>query len=105
MRKKRNQVTCECSAYGFPHRLGGGNCNCSSWFSGYRQLDLTLCGSCNCFNGSQCEVITGQEDYKNGDCYQQELRSHWMHSEYGNLPVDVEALWQEQYQNHNSGSR
>ena len=32
MAKKREQETCNCEAYPFPHRLGGGKCEAEEWF-------------------------------------------------------------------------
>ena len=96
----RNQVTCECTAYDFPHRIGGGRCTGSGWCDSYRCLDQTLCDDCNCFSNGICQVTTGQEDFKEGECYQIELRLHWMHGEYGNLPIDFEEHMKKHHRNY-----
>lgn len=79
MSKKRGpQVICRsCSAYKFPHRLGGGKCDGSEWAESYRANDGDMCFRCNC-NRSEgpngCDVINGAEDIREGDCYQEHLR-------------------------------
>ncbi len=55
------QITCNCSAYNFPHRLGGGKCSGSEWAESYFMTVGECCKQCNCNNGG-CEVATGQEN-------------------------------------------
>lgn len=58
-RRKRRQITCNCQAYDFPHRFGGGRCDglaiVEANVGGYH------CDACNLLNGGRCEVMTGQE--------------------------------------------
>jgi len=67
MRKRRpGEFICDCRAYKFPHRFGGGHCSGfyliseqweTFWGSG-------VCETCNCLNTNEipyCEVYNGQE--------------------------------------------
>lgn len=55
---RKHQVNCDCMAYDFPHRWGGGKCN------GLAIVGLNVggveCSSCNLFNDG-CEVLRGLE--------------------------------------------
>lgn len=93
-KRKRNQVTCECSAYDFPHRIGGGKCSGAFWCISYNEIENEECESCNCFENGECQVSTGQESFKEGDCYQFELRSHFLKEQYGNLPKTTEEIYE-----------
>ncbi len=59
--RNRIQVTCLCSAYDFPHRLGGGRCGGEEWASSYFEVIKIECYRCaaNTFRG--CEVASGLE--------------------------------------------
>lgn len=96
---RKSQVTCECNAYEFPHRIGGGTCTGDQWCASFRIIDSSLCNSCNCF-GSECEAATGQDSFKNGDCYEEELRSQNFHDKYGNLPKSAEEIFELEYARH-----
>lgn len=54
----RHEIRCDCPAYGFPHRFGGGKCN------GYQMVierfPGAACSTCHAFNNG-CEVINGTE--------------------------------------------
>jgi hypothetical protein len=63
-RKRQFQVTCRCSAYKFPHRIGGGRCNGSAWAECYHIYVQDDCAFCNHNNNGTCEVWTGQEPIK-----------------------------------------
>lgn len=56
--RRRHQHTCNCPAYSFPHRFGGGSCQ------GHHLVEQSLggsfCGTCH-LNNSGCEVMKGQE--------------------------------------------
>lgn len=71
MRKKRdNEYTCWCSAYGFPHRFGGGRCSgyciaVETWQHNYGGGE---CRGCNCAVEGECQVVNGTEAPKHGDC-------------------------------------
>ena len=44
MSRNRKQITCDCDAYPFPHRLGGGQCDpckCDACFDGYCEVHGT----------------------------------------------------------------
>nr|DAI80185.1 MAG TPA: hypothetical protein [Caudoviricetes sp.] len=58
-KRRRRQITCNCSAYDFPHRLFGGAC--SGLHIVEENVGGWLCQSCNLLNAGRCEVITGQE--------------------------------------------
>ena len=62
-RKPRPQVTCECRAYKFPHRLSGGRCSGSEWAESYLHTVGTMCRQCNCFRPEtgSCDVANGAE--------------------------------------------
>lgn len=66
-KRKRKQITCQCTAYKFPHRFGGGKC---SWFRyanhHWNQYygHCQICAGCNSFVEGHCEVVTGQESAK-----------------------------------------
>lgn len=58
-KRRRRQVTCNCQAYDFPHRFGGGGCDGRGIVE--ENVGGYLCQSCNLLNGGQCEVMTSQE--------------------------------------------
>lgn len=60
-RSKRKQVTCDCFAYEFPHRFGGGRCNGMSIVE--TKFGGEYCSSCPAFLGSEygCDVLRGSE--------------------------------------------
>lgn len=96
-RVRKPQVTCECAAYDFPHRIGSGACTSDDWCESFREIDSSLRSSCNCFSGSECQAATGQESFKSGDCYEQELSSEWLKSKYGNLPKSQDEIYEIEY--------
>lgn len=55
----RNQVTCKCSAYDFPHRFGGGKCN--GLVIVIQAVGSDWCRHC-LLNNHGCEVLRGQEN-------------------------------------------
>ena len=67
MRKHhRNEYTCNCSAYDFPHRFGGGACNGYYWVADYWE-DNWGCNECDgcIFNeGDHCQIVEGQDKPK-----------------------------------------
>lgn len=54
----RNQFTCRCIAYDFPHRFGGGRCTGLAIVES--SMGGSFCHSCHLLNGG-CEVMKGQE--------------------------------------------
>lgn len=99
MKRRRIQITCLCSAYDFPHRLGGGSCSGTEWAEAYHLLITEQCNYCNCLNNGVCEVATGQEDI--GNC---EGAKDFLH--YNNparLPMSVDDILTEQEENYYNG--
>jgi hypothetical protein len=82
LRKRRKprfgEKTCTCSAYRFPHRFGGGECDGSAVAEDYWDAHWGdgLCAQCNCCRGSFCDVVAGAEDAKYGRCYQELVEFH-----------------------------
>lgn len=87
----RCEVVCLCSAYWFPHRLGGVRCNGTYWAESYHELHSNLeCSNCNCNSGSECDVANGAEDIEYCEAYQSQLRQ-----DTGlRLPMDEDELLQ-----------
>lgn len=56
--RRRNQVTCRCFAYDFPHRFGGGKCDGYSIVR--EKFGGVQCQQCNLLNNG-CEVLKGIE--------------------------------------------
>jgi hypothetical protein len=103
-KRHRIQVTCKCTAYGFPHRIGGGKCYGRGWCESYRNfIDSSLCDGCNCFNNGECDVVNGSESFKYGECYRDEIRSQYVKDTYGNLPMTLEQIMEIQYNNKYQG--
>lgn len=51
------QAVCNCPAYDFPHRFGGGSCN--GWFLAKECFDnRTSCYGCELLGPHGCEVIS-----------------------------------------------
>ena len=74
-KRDRVQVTCYCKAYSFPHRIGGGLCNGSQWAEDYMTWVREECELCNCLRSdSVCDVVTGVEDFKHCEGFQDHLR-------------------------------
>jgi len=59
---------CDCGAYHFPHKLGGGKCDGSAYAEYYSLHVGSSCEGCNCYQGG-CDVIAGKEKIKYGECY------------------------------------
>jgi hypothetical protein len=94
MKKKSVQVTCLCSAYDFPHRIGGGKCSGSDWAYSYMLLSGSECAVCNCLKGSgECDVVNGVEDIRHCEGYQDHL--HRQPSEQ--YPVSEEEFFDRIY--------
>lgn len=92
---EKTDITCMCGAYDHPHRLGGGECNGSAWCTSFRSIDSIECESCNCADGNECQVITGQEriNHVNCECVANEIRTRYLEDEYGHLPLDMDDYW------------
>ncbi len=64
MRCDGEQITCNCNAYNFPHRLTSGKCNGQAWINTYFYNDRRECDGCISNQGTHCEIGQGQEDLK-----------------------------------------
>lgn len=65
MRKHRKgEYVCNCSAYHFPHRWGGGRCSPFRWVAAYWETYMggAVCASCHCYAFGECQVDVGIED-------------------------------------------
>jgi hypothetical protein len=70
MRKKRKgEYICNCRAYKFPHRFGGGKCNMIQIAED--SLFTRICANCSLYRGFFCEAIEGQESVREGACFQE----------------------------------
>ena len=71
-KKKRRyfQITCFCTAYEFPHRLGGGKCSGTQWAESYYEVIKKECSYCNCHVDNECEVAQGIENIHQCEAYQ-----------------------------------
>lgn len=68
-KRKDPRPICKCKAYRFPHKLGGGKCDGLAFTEYNFQFNREHCQYCNCNSGTYCEVSTGQENLKEGECY------------------------------------
>ena len=75
MVSKHIQVTCLCTAYNFPHRIGSGKCTGAMWAESYFELLKECCENCNCNNDTAkwCDVAAGIEDIKYCEGYIEHL--------------------------------
>lgn len=64
---------CDCSAYKFPHRVGG-RCKGYDFTTFYFYNIKELCELCNCNNNGSCDASTGLENIRHAECYQEALR-------------------------------
>ena len=67
-RKHDDRPICNCSAYPFPHRIGG-RCTGSAFTEFYFYNVRSACQFCNCNAGDHCDVATGQESISEAECY------------------------------------
>ena len=85
------QVTCVCSAYKFPHRIGGGKCSGIDWVESYMEISGNCCEFCNSYQGiNKCDVADGREAFSECDGYQQELHN----AQLVNLPISLEDFFE-----------
>jgi len=71
---RKGEHTCDCTAYKFPHRFGGGKCTGftiveTHWKSYYGYHNA--CQSCNNFKDGQCDVINGLESIKKCEVFRE----------------------------------
>lgn len=79
MRKPRpGEYTCNCDAYKFPHRFGGGKCTREEYATQYWETFQGAgdCFRCKCFNDQEhyCEVAQGQENASECEALQNLIR-------------------------------
>ena len=87
MTRRGPQLVCKCSAYPFPHRLGGGKCYGREWAEAYFLWVKEECEFCNA-NSGWCEVATGQEPISR--C---QGKAAWLHAgETRKLPMSDEEI-------------
>ena len=84
MRKDPRPI-CDCSAYPFPHKIGG-KCKGTAFAEFYFYFDREHCEQCNCMNGNECDVVTGRESINEAECYAERL--HSFPAEH--LPLEVD---------------
>tara|TARA_R110000744_G_scaffold380568_1_gene503225 strand:+ start:10308 stop:10607 length:300 start_codon:yes stop_codon:yes gene_type:complete len=74
MKKKRKdpRPICDCSAYSFPHKIGG-KCKGKAFAEFHFYNVKSECELCNCFNDDRtptsCDVVDGTESIFEGECY------------------------------------
>lgn len=96
MKKKRRriQVTCWCSVYTFPHRIGGGRCQGILWAQSYREVDGKCCKHCNNDYAENCDVADGRENI----AYCQAIQEFLLHPPSLRLPIAIDILIEEKYE-------
>jgi hypothetical protein len=73
MRRARSgEELCLCGAYRFPHRQFGGKCSLEAWVERFWSPGRSDCADCLNRDGSECQVVTGQEQ----PAHCPELRGH-----------------------------
>ena len=95
--RRRFQVTCLCSSYNFPHRIGGGRCTGSAWARSYMEVVGECCKRCVANRGSnECDVAAGAESIKHCEG----VRDHLHYQSSIRLPVRLEFLMERRLQNY-----
>ena len=74
-RRKDDRPICTCSAYPFPHRIGG-KCTGSAYAEFCFYYQRSSCEFCNCNAGTHCDVATGQESIQEAECYMEAKHSN-----------------------------
>ena len=74
----RNQITCTCSAYSFPHRLSGGKCKMEDFCqrTHFESFGGGECSGCNSYVDFECEVASGIESVSECQIVQELERFH-----------------------------
>lgn len=88
---RRSQVTCLCSAYEFPHRIGGGRCNGDQWAESYFTMVGEMCEFCQSNNEGECDVAGGLEKIK----YCEGVKDHLATQTDLRLPKTWEQYYEE----------
>ena len=88
MRRKDLRPICKCTAYRFPHKIGG-KCRGRTFTQFYYWNIKELCDGCNCDrDGVSCDVSEGLESVKYAGCYVEFC--HTQPSE--TLPIKLEDI-------------
>lgn len=105
-KRHRQQVTCNCSAYDFPHRLGSGRCHASVWAENYFIVVREVCECCNSLNNGEsgcrgerhgtCDVAGGLESIEHCEGYQDHLQAQ----PAIRLPISENDFFEQQYLNN-----
>lgn len=85
MKRKDDRPICTCSAYNFPHKIGG-RCDGSAFTEFYYYNNHSLCNSCNCNYSNMCDVADGRESIKEAECYIEAI--HTSPGEYLQLEIE-----------------
>ena len=76
MRKRRQgEINCTCSAYGFPHRMMGGNCNGGAYVEAVFE-SRRGCSNCHFAESHRCEVLDGRDSLQQCPELQEFIRYH-----------------------------
>ncbi len=77
---------CDCSAYKFPHKIGG-KCKGIAFATFHFYQVRSSCEFCNCFCDDRtpisCDVVDGKEPIASGDCYREQCH----HNSGEHLPL------------------
>lgn len=89
MKRKDPRPICNCSAYPFPHKIGG-KCKGIDFaeFFFYQGGEREVCNQCNCLNGDKCDVVEGLESINEAECYRERLK--YNPSEHLPLELDLD---------------
>ena len=68
IKRKDDRPICKCSAYKFPHRIGG-KCDGSAFAEFIFYSGNRMCKECNCRNKDECDVVNGAESISEAECY------------------------------------
>lgn len=68
---------CDCSAYNFPHKIGG-KCTGKAFAEFHFYNDKSQCEFCNCCNDDRtpktCDVVDGTESISEAECYRDAVK-------------------------------
>jgi len=84
MKRVDRRPMCTCTAYDFPHRVGG-RCQGVAFAENYFVYQGSACKTCNSNQGT-CEVANGQESIKEAECYQEAVHN-------GDRYLYMEEVW------------
>lgn len=78
-RKPDDRPICDCSAYKFPHKIGG-KCTGDAFLEFYFYNIRQCCEQCNCFRDDQtpatCDAMNGAESISEAECYIERVHYH-----------------------------